>query len=350
MAAAIFLSGCSKADVQEETAEATSAMMTTETSASATEVTEVTVTEVTTETTEPPRYEFNPHVHTDLLSETFTDEYWEAFYNLCDAVRAGEDTFECGSKDAYRWATDEVVIGSFMPDACTLVAGDGYKDGKGKIKYKMDKDKLASRQKAFEEEVVKIVNEAVRSDYSDFEKCVAVYDYFCRNFSYDESSIDGATIDEFSTYACLMTKKGICTEIAGAFAYILMQCGVDVVEISEISEMGHAWNYVRIGDSGYNVDATWGIGNKREDGSWLMSYLFETTDERVSDGANRDGIDVDLLGYMNSDYDKSRFVVTDGKYSFLHGSCYFLGMDTKRKVIRYEDSGEVKEYSYAEGA
>ena len=38
------------------------------------------------------KFEFNPHVYSGQLAKSVPQEYWDAFHNLCDALRKGEDT------------------------------------------------------------------------------------------------------------------------------------------------------------------------------------------------------------------------------------------------------------------
>lgn len=55
----------------------------------------------TTSETEQQKFEFNPHLYVPSLSSDIPKDYWDSFYNLCDALRAGESTFECSSNEAY---------------------------------------------------------------------------------------------------------------------------------------------------------------------------------------------------------------------------------------------------------
>ena len=178
LALTILFAGCSagaaKTDANDTTAsEAVSESTETEASTTAAE---------TTKEAEP--FKFNPHVHTNLISEYFKDERWESFYNMCDAMREGKDTFECIDEECFKACTHDVFIGTFFPAACTIVVGDGYENGIGKLKYKMDKDKFLERQAAFEKEIERMLNEAIRTDYSEFEKVMGLYDYMCKNFRY----------------------------------------------------------------------------------------------------------------------------------------------------------------------
>ena len=124
---------------------------------------------------EPEEFVFNPHVKCSLISEAVEDEWWEDLHNMIDAIRAGEDTFECGSEESFSWCTDEVTMGNYYPPSCTLVEGDGFENGTGKLRYVIPKDEFADRKRKFEDEVCRIINEAVRSDYSDFEKLTGLF-------------------------------------------------------------------------------------------------------------------------------------------------------------------------------
>ncbi len=343
LAGVLMVSGCSTADIGDagsgsETTAETTVPETSETTAEITETTKA-----------PEPLEFNPHVHTDLLSEYVTEDMWTSLYNCIDAVRAGEDTFDCSDEDAFKWCTDDTILGSFLPPACTLVGGDGYEDGTGRLKYKMDKDKYLEREKVFEDEVVRMLNEAVRSDYSDFEKLMGIYAYVCRNFQYDYSSIDGNTVDEFSTYACLMTKQGICCEIAGALSYLLLQCGVEATEFGGEGSAGyHDWTYVVIGGEGYHVDATWAVYGGDPYGVLNLKYFMQTEAERVSDGFE-EKLEVDHVWPWKRDYDLGRFKATDEKFKPLHDWVTFQGMDTERNVIFCTDTdGNHFEFSYGD--
>ena len=294
---------------------------------------------------EPDPFTFNPHLHCSLLSEIVTEDMWNSFYNLVDAVRSGEDTFKCTDENAYKWATNEVTIGTFLPAACTLVVGDGYESGVGKLKYKMDKDKFLEREKAFETEIVRILNEAVNTELSDFEKLMGLYDYMCKNWVYDYNELDGQGIDDFSDYACLTKKNGICCEISGAFSYLLLQCGVEAMPFGTSCE--HDWTYVVIAGKGYHVDATWGLHGDRPEDPVTLQYFMMTLEERLTTLVNKDQLQATLIWPWKEKYDIERFSATDASFKVLHNGETYAGIDTARNVLKYTDpNGNVKEFSY----
>lgn len=303
----------------------------------------------TSETTVPSEpFVFNAHLHSDLLSEVASEEMWESLYNLIDAIRAGEDTFECSDEHAYKWCTDDTTIGTFLPPACTLVTGDGYSDGTGKIKYLMDKDEFLARESEFETEIERILNEAIRSDYSDFEKVMGLYDYMCQNFVYDYSDIDGQGIDDFGSYACLMKKNGICCEIAYVYAYLLLQAGVEATPYG--SSCYHDWTFVKINGKGYHVDPTWALHGEYPGDLLYLQYFMMTEAERMEDPQiTKESLEADMIWPWLSYYDITRFEATDETFKVLHSGCFYMGMNTERNVIYYKaPDGNIKELSYGD--
>ena len=55
--------------------------------------------------------------------------YWTSFFNMCDALREGKDTFECASGDAYVWCFAGNLVYDFFPAAKKYVKYIGLYDG-----------------------------------------------------------------------------------------------------------------------------------------------------------------------------------------------------------------------------
>ncbi|MCR4669798.1 MAG: transglutaminase-like domain-containing protein [Saccharofermentans sp.] len=340
---ALLLSGCSGKG--PESISDTSAEVTTETSETfeTSTVTETTTSE-TTKKIEPMK--FNPHVHTDLMSEVVTDDMWESFYNLIDALRKGEDTFACSSEQAYAWCFYGNSLNVLYPPANLVVNGTGYEDGVGKFEYEIGKEEYLKRDKAFEAEIVKIMNEAVRSDYSDFEKIMSLYDYMCKNWVYDYEDINGQDYDDFGSYACLMKRNGICVEVAYAFTYLLLQAGVEATPFGTEGE--HDWSYVKLNGKGYHVDPTWGLHGESPDTGLNLEYFMMTEEERSDDGL-QSKYQAEMLWMWKEDYDIKRFAATDETFKPLKDGGYYIGMDTEKNIIEYTDfKGDKKEFSYGD--
>ena len=134
------------------------------------------------------RFAFNPHVCPKKLYDAYGPEEWETFFKLCDALRAGEDTFECPSEEVYDFCFSGGPLDEFFPLAGYAVDRDdlnGYSDGVGHIRYMIPKDVFQRKEKEFEKLVVDILNKNVRKDYTDFEKSLALYEYMINNYTFD---------------------------------------------------------------------------------------------------------------------------------------------------------------------
>lgn len=332
----LVLSGCGTSPVTE-------ASYTDKPTATSAEeiVVNVTASSTTETTKEAEPVKFNPHVHTNLLSEYVTEDMWESLYNLIDAARAGEDTFKCTDKKAYDWCTNDAVIGSFFPAACTIVQGGGFSDGIGKIKYPKGKDKFLDKEKAFEAEIERMLNESIRSDYSDFEKTFGIYLYMCKNYQYDYSSIDGCTVDDFSTYACLMTKKGICCELADAYAYMLLQAGVEAVTVEGDGDAGyHDWTFVELGGKGYFVDLTWDVYGDNPNNVPGMRYFLMTEEERLADGFTKESLKVDQLRIWDIKYNSEKFAANDKMFASFRPVSVLVNWDCENNVVIFSSDTE----------
>ncbi len=112
---ALILTGCGTANVTTNTTETTQA-----------------ISESQTE-----QFEFNLHVYSLFLESCYSEEYKEAFFNLCDALSEGKDNFKCASKEAYDFCTDPVTLNQLYPVAYKQISAEGFKDGTGYITYEI---------------------------------------------------------------------------------------------------------------------------------------------------------------------------------------------------------------------
>ena len=303
-------------------------------------------------------FEFNPHVFSDRDTELWGEETRDAFFNFCDAVRNGEDTFECPSEEAYYNVVGGRLINYYLPVAYTLINDDyyentGYENGTGLVPYGENKEEFLEKEKEFEEIVTDIINDNVREDYSEFEKALSLYIYMTQNYTYDYdmyADMYGPRGDELATYRALMGKQGICMELAGVYNYLLLQCGVesDVMtgDNPSLGE-GHQWNFVRIGGIDYHIDPTFGLALPYVcSGHTQLDFFLMTDNVR----ANRDGFPIEdfgLCGRGDESRDYFVFSATDNSYADLRWG-YFLEMDTENNTVTYcsYNRDEIRQFSY----
>ena len=354
----LLISGCGEASVTDESSQTSSASETdndSEQNDVSSDSDSSQPEETTPEISEPEiaKYEFDPHLYVPLLADDIPMDYWEAFYNLCDALRKGETSFDCASEEAYNWATDAVTLNELFPAACTKITGkssDGtkpYENGAGRIYYRIPTDEYVERQAEFEAFVENVLNTCLEPDDGDFEKCLKLYDYMESNYSYDYDFVE--EMPDGANYLTMMTGKGECIELSSVYAYFLLQSGVEAIGVGcTNSVIAHAWNYIVIDGTGYFSDPTWAL--KSESGrDELDLYYF------LMDGARRSesGCDVgdDMTAPLLPRYwfssSNTRISADSDEFCFPSGAA-LVSLDEENKTVHYLSEATEYELSYAE--
>ena len=298
------------------------------------------------------RFAFNPHVCPKKLYDAYGPEEWETFFKLCDALRAGEDTFECPSEEVYDFCFSGGPLDEFFPLAGYAVDRDdlnGYSDGVGHIRYMIPKDVFQRKEKEFEKLVVDILNKNVRKDYTDFEKSLALYEYMINNYTFDFRESENNTYEKmgnlprgtYGTYRTFNDKKGMCCDLSSVYNYLLLQCGVDAVQF-EGGEDGnrHAWTYVTIDDTGYFIDPTWALPDET---ALDLKYFMITARDREPDFGDLMEPVKFCYDHKNTDVD---FTADDDRYASIHEG-KFVSLDVKNNTLYYKVGSEKREYHYA---
>ena len=345
---ALVLSGCNTKEQTVDTTDESASSVTADTTA-----TSETTTAAPSETEAKSTYKFNPHLYSKTVGDAIPDDYYQALYNLIDALREGKDTFECPSQEAYDWATLDTTLNNLFPAACMKVTGvsnDGtipYENGIGRIYYKIPADEFVIREAEYEAEIEEVLNTWLEDDDTDFEKCIKLYDYMESTFIYGEP--DPASTGDGADYKAFVCKTGVCDHIASIYAYLLMQSGVDAMNIG-IFEPGmcHAWTYVVIDGQGYHVDATWSLKKYIGTDDLYLAYFMMSDDLRISTGCLLNDITAPLLPrYWASFYEGMEFKATDKSYEFPN-SGRFKELDEENKILYYYDmDNNLQQMSYS---
>lgn len=350
IAITLLVSGCGFRDIMPDSAgDAATANESVVESASAT-------TDASSENNEPPlpdHFEFNPHVYSPTLAQEIPQESWDAFYNLCDAVRKGETTFECANQKAYEFATSVSTLASFLPAACLMISeesDDGsipFENGVGKIYYKMPIDEFVKREADFEKLIVDILNNTLETDDTDFEKCLKLYLYIAENYDYsDDQEFDG----DAAFYRTFITKKGMCVDYGAVYGYLLLQVGIDALDIGCFApDMCHAWTYAVVGGKAYHIDTTWALKSCYEgvDGIYL-DYFMMSDQDRIDAGCPVNELTMQPLPQFNISQSKVKLLAADETYSFPACST-FVSLDEENKIVHYNDiNGDPCEMKYTD--
>jgi len=351
LAAVILVSGCniSNGENTDQTA-----AVSTENSETANgyhiEETSQSVTEETSEEQESGPVEFDPHVYSATLSGLVPQEYWDSFYNLCDALRRGDTEFECASVDAYLWCTDTGVLCVLFPPAGARVergSGDDtpfYEDGIGKISYTIPVDEYLERQAGFEAMIEEILNDTIESDDTEYEIALKLYLYIAEEYTY---SFD-LPLDDNYVYNTFAYKIGVCVDLAAVYSYLLLQAGVDAVPVGCYEpDLCHAWTYAVIDGKGYYIDPTWGLKTEYDGKEHIsLDYFLMGSEERIDDGCPVEGLSISVLPEDLFDGACLELPAEDSSRC-LRPSCSFVALDEDKKTVTYDlYTGEKKEYSY----
>ena len=299
---------------------------------------------------EPQLYEFNPHLHSDLLAKEIPQENWDAMYSLSDALRTGADTFECSGREAYDWCMDSVNLANLIPAACmriTSESSDGtipFENGRGRIYYKMPAEEYVVRQAEFEKMIADVLNEYLEKDDNDFEKCLKLYDYMESNYSYDYDPNTDEKSEDGYVYSAFMTHKGQCIDLSAVYCHLLLQAGVDALNVGCFYDnMDHAWTYAIVNGQGYHIDPTWALKDVLYTDSLYLSYFMMTDEIRTSTGCPVDDLTVQMLPKFWVKSSSITLPATDDRY-YVGDSAVFKSLDEKNKILCYldEDGAEQK--------
>jgi len=284
-------------------------------------------------------YIFQPKVCSSYMTELFGETMTETWFNLVDAVMAGEDTFACPDKDTYNW-----VMGQF-PDKCFPILpelidycydrNDPVKDGMGSFVYLVSPEDAAARISEFAALVEDILNDTLKDDYSDMEKALALYIYFSHHYVYDyEAANPEIYADYLSSYRVLTTGNGICQEFSVAYSYLLLQVGVDATNMSghrSYDDAPHQWSYVRINGHNYHIDPTYVINDVDS-----LSYFMMSDDQReLADSYLRNNWII--CSNYAQDHPHPDYTADDDSFEAIWEGRY-VGFDHRNQILTYDTS------------
>ncbi len=141
-----------------------------------------------------------------------------------------------------------------------------------------DEDSIISMHSELEDAADKILSQ-IPEDSSDYDKALFVHDYIVDNTEYYYDGVDADSRQLWHTaYGCLVNGEAVCQGYAEAFTYLMRRMGIESGICTGIVEHGsHAWNYVKLDDKYYWLDATWDDINSKDDVEKHTYFLFDDT-------------------------------------------------------------------------
>ncbi len=159
----------------------------------------------------------------------------------------------CFENPRFYWLAHQMnLIGSSY---VTLEVVDKYQDESTRVAMDL-------KLKAFMDSCQKKIHDA--NAVTDLEKALVIHDFLLDSIEYAYTTDGEAEESEWahSIEGAIDKGKGVCETYAKAFHLLCTANGVETLPVlgkatEGSSEIGHAWNLMKIGSSWYGVDVTW---------------------------------------------------------------------------------------------
>ncbi len=234
---------------------------------------------------EENQYRFKPHVMTEEIKQFYGEDFVNLFFGFCDALLNGDESYPCPDSDT-EFAIWETARSCF-PLASEIAYTDypdDFSSGTAKLLYHFDWNECHKRIEDFESRVESILNTFIPYSCSDTEKALRLYAYFAQECTYDGELLNdlGRYLREGGARRTIMSGQGCCQEIAPAYAYLLLQAGVDagICIGSQQNGNSHEWNIINLNGKYYYVDPTYAMNRPQ-----TLRYFGMTLEERVEQGS-----------------------------------------------------------------
>lgn len=144
-------------------------------------------------------------------------------------------------------------------------AGITYKKAGNQWQYKYTMSvtyhSTAEQEKKFDTELAALLNTlgVKGTALTDYEKAEKIYDYICKNVTYDYANLgDDSYMLKYTAYAALVNKTAVCQGYATLLYRMQEEAGIDTRVITGLGDGGpHAWNLTQMGSKYYLSDSTW---------------------------------------------------------------------------------------------
>lgn len=216
----------------------------------------------------------------DLEEKEYLDEVEACVQILREGMKQRKDTI-----DIYFKAADEntgysrVILDKAFEHTGVSTEGDYllwhfegirttmsyYSDGQYyyyEIRYYATYHTTLEQEQALTAKINSVLKELNVSKLSRQDKIKAVYDYICKNVTYDYDNLnDDEYMLKYTAYAAMVNGIAVCQGYALLLYRMSLDMGIDCRLISGIGAGGgHGWNIIKLGNVYYNADSTWDAG------------------------------------------------------------------------------------------
>ena len=155
----------------------------------------------------------------------------------------------------------------------------------------------------------------VKSSMSDEEKALTIHDYIVSHSEYD------TTYSTYNAEGIFMRGVGVCQSYSFAYMYIMNALGIECHFVPS-TEMGHAWNLIRIDGSYYHVDCT--FDDPVTDRFGLASHrYFLLSDAAISQNGHSGG-DTNGITCKSEKFANAYWRDVDSPVVLADGNAYYI--------------------------
>lgn len=198
------------------------------------------------------------------------------------------------------------------------------------IPYCEDTSVRLDKTKQELEKAEELVSSLINDSMADYDKVLALNDYFCQNASYDQKStstsvdfnnLSESFIDAHTPYGILCKDFGVCESYSEAFLLTSRMAGLEsICEIGKLFGGGHEWNRVKVDGSWCVLDVT------NNDNEYFTNGLFNLSDEQI------EGI---LVPEIHAVTDSSKFVANSGNSEYYYvNHKYASDMENAKQLFK----------------
>ena len=155
----------------------------------------------------------------------------------------------------------------------------------------------------------------VKSSMSEEEKALIIHDYIVSHSEYD------TTYSTYKAEGIFMRGVGVCQSYSFAYMYIMNALGIECHFVPS-TEMGHAWNLIRIDGSYYHVDCT--FDDPVTDRFGLASHrYFLLSDAAISQNGHSGG-DTNGITCKSEKFANAYWRDVDSPIVLVDGNAYYI--------------------------
>lgn len=157
--------------------------------------------------------------------------------------------------------------------------------GKVYVKWNMysNMQKGSERKRAvdqFEAGIEKYKEEITYSESDEYAIVKSIYDTICNKTTYNYDSVNNSHVNEQteytqSAYSTFVLGTTVCAGYTMAAELLCNDAGIDCISVTSSN---HAWNMVRVYDSWYQIDTTWGD----QSSGIYYGYFLKSTNTYIS--------------------------------------------------------------------